>query len=367
MLDSGAFGVVPIQLNSDEYEDIAATDVTVDPNTHVVYAHSQESDLLAVVDGLTAHLVRYASVRPDGETGTAPEGLLTTNNGGKVYVRLPDYDGVPVMVHIGGEPNHVVPGDAGRVSAADAGGLPRRLLAVGEESGLFLLADRSDTGVDFQCLSTGSTDLVICPDSIGGGEFPLAMEFSPHSKRVYLLTAPDSNTTALRVYGTGGELWRREFPGGAVRSQLWVDEMDGAAYVIQKSKSVLWRFPADGSDPDIYTVDSGPTTAVMDPNTGLVYVGCQESATVTVVDTVTGLTERLELVASPVEMAIDVDAGYVFIALETGLSMAIIDTHVPDEVSMLAVGGPQLAVAIDEEYGLAYVLRTGGVLERMAY
>lgn len=365
MLDSGAFGVVPIQLSSDDYVDISATDVTVDPATHVVYAHGQQSDLLAVVDGLSAHLVRYASVRPDGETGSAPEGLQTTTNGGAVFVRLPDYDGVPVMVHIGGEPNHVLPGDAVRISEDAANGMPRRLMAIGEESGLFLLADMCDEGIAFQCLSTGSTDLVICPEPLKG-EYPLAMEFSPHSKRVFLLTATTASTSALHVYGSNGELWRREFPGGPVPAQLLIDEFDGAAYVIQESAGALWRFPADGSDPDVFTVESGPVAAVLDAQAGMVYVGCRDSASVVAVDTVTGQTEALLLPASPIAMAIDPDSSYVFAALSDGRSMAVIDTRVP-AVSLVDVGGPQLSVDIDEDYGLAYVLRSGGVLARMSY
>jgi DNA-binding beta-propeller fold protein YncE len=366
LFHAGVFSVMQIPLASQESEPIGADKVMVDPGTHVVYVAGDQSDRLAVVDGLAAHLVRHAELRPEGEAGGPPEGLIATPYGGAIFVRLPDFDGVPVMVHIGGEPNHVLAADA-VASPSDPGDpLPRRLMIASDEAGFVLLADKGERGgIDFQCLVTDNDPFLICPDSIPG-EFPVDMAWSPHQRRVYLLSATDGSSSRLRAYGTAGELWSVQFPGGPVEGRILIDEADDAIHVIQQSLATVHRFDIDGGEPQALMAESGPIEVVQDRETGWLYVACRDAHSVVAIDPISGERESLRLEASPSAMVIDPDAGYLFVGLREGRDMAVIDlrTHL---VSSVDVFGPQRHLAVDPDYRLVYAVLEGESLSRMVY
>jgi YVTN family beta-propeller protein len=365
LLDAGAFHVVPIPLNNGEHEPIGASLVAVDPASHVVYVAGDELDSLAVVDGLAAHLVQYAAVRPDGERGEPAEGLMPLAAGGAVLVRLPDYDGVPVMVHVGGEPDYVLSAEAGQVGSDEADGLPRRLMIASEEAGIVLLADMTPWGIDFQCLIIGDHPTLICPQPIDG-EFPVDLTYDAHQRTAMLLTATDAYTSRLRVYGASGELRSWTFPGGPVEGQVLVEESDGSIYVLQRHIDAIHRLPADGGDPQPLMVEAGPIEMVQDPTSGKLYVACRDSDSVVVVDPQTGESETIVLPDSPVGLAIDPVAGYLFVGLRESRDLAVVD--LPSLlVSAVDVGGPQRDVTVDPAVRLVYAVRNGGVLARMAY
>jgi len=365
LLDAGAFHVVPIALNDGEHEPIGASQAAVDPASHVVYVAGADSDALAVVDGLSAHLVQYASVRPEGERGDPAEGLSPLDSGGAVLVRLPDFDGVPVMKHIGGEPDHVLAADAVQVAQETAGGLPRRLMVASEEAGIVLLADMTPSGIDFQCLLIDSHATVICPPAIEG-EFPVDLAYAPHTRTVLLLSATDAYTSVLRVFGTAGELQSWSFPGGPVLGQILVDEADDAIYVLQQHLDSIHRLPMDGGEVQTLLVESGPIEMVQDDETGRLYVACRDSDSVVEVDPETGESTPLVLPDSPTALAIDHEAGYLFVALRESREMAVIDLPT-GLISPVDVGGPQRDIAADAGVRLVYAVREGGVLARMAY
>lgn len=365
LLDAGAFHVVPIALNDGEHEPIGASMVAVDPATHVVYVAGDELDSLAVVDGLAAHLVQYAHVRSDGERGDPPEGLTPLPRGGAVMVRLPDYDGVPVMVHVGGEPDHVLSADAGLVGPEEADGLPRRLMFASEEAGQVLLADRTPWGIDFQCLRIGETTNLICPQPIEG-EIPVDLTYAAHQRTAMLLSAPDDHTSRLRIHGSAGEILSWTFPGGPVEGQVMVDEGDGSIFVLQRHLDTVHRLPFDGGDPEPLLVESGPVEMVQDPITGRLYVACQESHSVIGLDPAGGEHETIVLPDAPVGLAIDPVAGYLFVALQTDRSAIVVDVA-SGLASAVDVGGPQTDITVDPDLRLVYAVRGGGVLARMAY
>jgi len=366
LFHAGAFSVMQVPLASGDHDPIGADTVMIDPGTHVVYVAGDQSDRLAVVDGLAAHLVRYAAVRPDGEAGGPPEGLIATPYGGEVFVRLPDYDGVPVMVHIGGEPNHVLTADAVTSTSDMADPLPRRLMVASDEAGFVLLADRGERGgIEFQCLVTDDDPFLICPGAIPA-EFPVDLAWSPHQRRVYLLSATDGSSSRLRAFGTAGELWSVEFPGGPVEGRVLVDEADDAIYVIQQSLAAVHRFDLDGGVPDALMAESGPIELVLDRETGWLYVACRDAHSVVALDPVSGERESLRLGASPSSLVIDPDAGYLFVGLREGRDMAVVDlrTHLVSEVDVF---GPQHHLAIDPDFRLVYAVLEGESLSRMVY
>ena len=363
---AGAFSVIQIPLSNGSQQPIGADSVTVDPGNHVVYVSGSASDKLAMVDGLRAGLVGYAAVRPEGEKGGPPEGLIATPFGGSIFVRLPDFDGVPVMAYIGGEPSYVLAADPASGSSDPADPLPRRLMIASEEAGLVLLADKSHHGgIDFQCLVIDDTPTLICPDSIPG-EFPVDMIYSPHDRRVYLLSAPSVDVSVLRAFGPAGELWAHEFPGGPVEGRIVLDEGDGVIYVIQQHIAAVHRFSAEGGEPDVMGVESGPVEIVRDPISGWLYVACRESHSVVALNPATGESTSIVLEESPVALAIDPDAGYLFVALRDGRNMVVVDlpTLIQSEVDVF---GPQLDVAVDPGYRLAYVVVEGETVSRMVY
>jgi DNA-binding beta-propeller fold protein YncE len=356
---AGAFSVIPIQLSTLDHEPIQASKVTVDPINRAVYVAGDDSSDIALVDGRSAHLVGYASVRPLGERGGPPEGLIASPGGNEIFVRLPDFDGVPVMVHIGDEPSHVIHGDPVQVSAAAAGELPRRLMSFSVEAGQLLLADMAPDGAtEFQCLKIRNDATMICPEPLD--ELPV--------DRVLVLSAPDAYYSRLHAYDASGEVWSRTFPGGPVQGKLLVDEGDGSVYVAQQNMGTLIRFGADGEGPTLLPVESGPVDMVQDHDSGLVYVACRDAHSLVVVDPVAGETYSMPLGESPVAMAIDDQAGYLFVALREGRSMAVIDLY-RHELAHVDVTGPQLDVAVDPgvDGGYAYAVVDGEILARIAY
>lgn len=364
---AGAFSVIPIQLSTVDHEPIRASKVTVDPINRAVYVAGDDSSDIALVDGRSAHLVGYASVRPLGERGGPPEGLIASPGGNEVFVRLPDFDGVPVMVHIGDEPSHVIHGDPVQVSAAAAGELPRRLMSVSVEAGQLLLADMAPDGAtEFQCLKIRNEARMICPEPLG--ELPVDLVLDAARERVLVLSAPDAYYSRLHAYDASGELWSRTFPGGPVQGKLLVDEGDGSIYVAQQNMGTLIRFGADGQGPTLLPVESGPVDMVQDHDSGLVYVACRDSHSVVVVDPLAGESYSMPLGESPVAMAIDDQAGYLFVALREGRAMAVIDLY-RHELAHVDVTGPQLDVAVDPgvDGGYAYAVVDGEILARMAY
>ncbi len=365
LMDAGAFSVVPIQLSVEGHEDIDAEGVVVDPASHVVYVRGAISGDLAVVDGLAAHLVRYASVVPEGELGGSPEGLLTTPGGGRVFVRLPDYDGVPVMVHIGGHPDHVYAADPVHDGEVAAGGLPRRLMTASDEAGFVLLADQDADGIEFQCLLIDDAPTVICPDDLPG-EFPVDMAYSSHDRVVALLSASSGQASRLRLFGSSGLLAHWEIPGGPVAGTILVDEEASDVFVIQQNLGALYRFPVGGGDADSFVVESGPVAQALDRDTGRVFVACRDSHSVVEVDPDTGESRPILLPAAPASLAIDPAARYLFVALQDGRNVAVVDLDT-GAVAEVDVGGPQHAVAVDPDLRLAYALRQGGVLARLLY
>ncbi len=363
---AGAFSVIQIPLTNGEHQPIGAHDVMVDPGNHVVYVSGTASDRLAMVDGGRAGLVGYAAVRPHGEEGGPPEGLITSPFGGSVFVRLPDFDGVPVMKYIGGEPSYVLAADPAGGTPDPADPLPRRLMIASEEAGLVLLADKSHAGgIDFQCLVIDDTPTLICPDTIPG-EFPVDMVYAPHDRRVYLLSAPSVDRSVLRAFGPAGELWAQEFPGGPVEGRIVLDEGEGAIYVIQQHIAVVHRFSVDGGEPEVMGVESGPVEILRDPLTGWLYVACRESYSVVALDPATGDAFPIVLDESPIAMDIDPHAGYLFVALRDGREMVVVDLPTLSQ-SRVDVFGPQLDVAVDPRYRRAFVVIEGESLSRMVY
>jgi DNA-binding beta-propeller fold protein YncE len=364
---AGAFSVIPIQLSTLDHEPIQASKVTVDPINRAVYVAGDDSSDIALVDGRSAHLVGYASVRPLGERGGPPEGLIASPGGNEIFVRLPDFDGVPVMVHIGDEPSHVIHGDPVQVSAAAAGELPRRLMSFSVEAGQLLLADMAPDGAtEFQCLKIRNDATMICPEPLD--ELPVDLVLDAARDRVLVLSAPDAYYSRLHAYDASGEVWSRTFPGGPVQGKLLVDEGDGSVYVAQQNMGTLIRFGADGEGPTLLPVESGPVDMVQDHDSGLVYVACRDAHSLVVVDPVAGETYSMPLGESPVAIAIDDQAGYLFVALREGRSMAVIDLY-RHELAHVDVTGPQLDVAVDPgvDGGYAYAVVDGEILARMAY
>ncbi|MDP7113766.1 MAG: hypothetical protein QGH45_17490, partial [Myxococcota bacterium] len=296
---AGAFSVIPIQLSTLDHEPIQASKVTVDPINRAVYVAGDDSSDIALVDGRSAHLVGYASVRPLGERGGPPEGLIASPGGNEIFVRLPDFDGVPVMVHIGDEPSHVIHGDPVQVSAAAAGELPRRLMSFSVEAGQLLLADMAPDGAtEFQCLKIRNDATMICPEPLD--ELPVDLVLDAARDRVLVLSAPDAYYSRLHAYDASGEVWSRTFPGGPVQGKLLVDEGDGSVYVAQQNMGTLIRFGADGEGPTLLPVESGPVDMVQDHDSGLVYVACRDAHSLVVVDPVAGETYSMPLGESPV-------------------------------------------------------------------
>ncbi len=364
---AGAFSVIPIQLSTLDHEPIGAAKVTVDPGNRAVYVAGSDSGDIALVDGRSAHLVGYASVRPVGERGGPPEGLIASPAGHEIFVRLPDFDGVPVMVHIGDEPSHVIHADPVQVSAAAAGELPRRLMGVSDEAGLLLLADMAPDGAtEFQCLRIRNDATLICPEPLN--ELPVDLAIDARRDRVLVLAAPDAYYTSLHSVDEAGEVWSRIFPGGPVKGELLVDESDGSVYVAQQNMGTVIHFGAAGEGPSLLPVESGPVDLVQDRQSGLVYVACRDAHSVVVVDAEAGETWSIPLGESPVAMAIDDDAGYLFVALREGRAMAVIDLF-SHRLAHVDVGGPQLDVAVDPgvDGGFAYAVVAGEILARVAY
>jgi len=363
---AGAFSVMQIPLSNGEHQPIGANAVMVDPGNHVVYVSGDASDELAMVDGGRAGLVGYAAVRPHGVKGGPPERLIAPPFGGAVFVSLPDFDGVPVMVYIGGEPSYVLAADpAGGTSDPDDT-LPQRLMIASEEAGLVLLADKNHSGgIDFQCLVIDDTPTLICPDSIPG-EFPVEMVYAPHDRRVYLLSAPSVDVSVLRAFGPAGELWSQEFPGGPVEGRIVLDEGEGSIYVIQQHISVVHRFSVDGGEPEVMGVESGPVEIVRDPLTGWLYVACREAYSVVALNPATSESIPIVLDESPIAMDIDPHAGYLFVALREGRDMVVVDLPTLGQ-SKVDVFGPQLDVAVDTRYRRAFAVIEGESLSRMVY
>jgi hypothetical protein len=280
-------------------------------------------------------------------------------------VRLPDFDGVPVMVHIGGHPDHVYAADPVGAGPSLDGSLPRRLMVASDEAGLVLLADQADDGIEFQCLLIDSPATVICPDDLYG-EFPVDMAYSAHHRIVALLSATSGQTSRLRLYGTSGLLDQWDIPGGPVSGQLLFDEARSAVFVIQQNLGVLYRFELEGGRAESFVVESGPVAMVQDETSGQVFVACRDSHSVVQVDPSTGKTESILVPAAPTALVVDPDALYLFVALQEGRVAVVVDLG-NGLVSEVDVGGPQLDVVLDTEMRLAFVLRSGGVLARLLY
>ncbi len=364
---AGAFSVIPIPLSTLDHEPIGASKVTVDPLNRAVYVVGEDGSDIALVDGRSAHLVGYASVRPLGERGGPPEGLIASPGGNEIFVRLPDFDGVPVMVHIGEEPSHVIHAEPVQVSEAAAEGLSRRLMSVSDKAGLLLLADMAPNGAtEFQCLKIRNEAQMICPDPLD--ELPVDLVLDAARERVLVLSAPDAYYSRLRAYDASGELWSRTFPGGPVKGRLLVDDGDGSIFVAQQNMGTVIHFGADGEGPSLLPVESGPIALAQDRESGLVYVACRDAHSVVVVDPVEGETYAVPLGESPAAMAIDDRAGYLFVALREGRSMAVIDLY-SHQLALVDVTGPQLDVAVDPggDGGYAYAVVEGEILARMAY
>lgn len=364
---AGAFSVIPIQLSTLDHEPIGASKVTVDPGNRAVYVAGDDASDIALVDGRSAHLVGYAAVRPVGERGGPPEGLIASPAGNEIFVRLPDFDGVPVMVHIGDEPSHVFHADPVQVSETAAGELPRRLMSVSREAGLLLLADMAPDGAtEFQCLQIRDGATLICPEPLD--ELPVDMAFDRAQDRIVVLSAPDAFYSRLHVFDEDGELWSRTFPGGPVRGKLLVDENSGAIFVAQQNMGTVIYFDPDGEGPVLLPVESGPVDMVQDRNTGLVYVACRDSHSVVVVDADAAESWSIPLGESPVALAIDDHAGYLFVALREGRSMGVVDLY-GHQLATVDVGGPQRDITVDPgvEGGFAYAVIEGEILARMAY
>ena len=366
LLRAGAFSVVQIPVLSSNHEPLGASMVTVDPGTHVVYVGGDRSDELAMVDPLVAQLVDYARTRPGDSGGGPPEGMISTPFGGAVFVRLPDYDGVPVMRYIGGEPSYVLAADA--VQADDDGSadaLPRRLMIASDEAGLVLLADRTWEGIGFQCLVIDANPTIICPDPIED-EFPVDMVFSPRFSRVFLLSAPNVYSSRLRAFGAFGEEWSVDFPGSASRGQILVDEKRGWIYVIQQDIAAVHRVPREGGEPEALWVEAGPVEMVQDRESGRLYVACRDAHSVVMLDPETGDRESLEMSESPAGLSIDGDAGYLFVAMREGPDMAVVDLahHYIAEVD---VSGPQLDITLDPDYRFVFLVIDGETLSRVVY
>ncbi len=364
---AGAFSVIPIQLSTLDHEPIGASKVTVDPGNRAVYVVGDDASDIALVDGRSAHLVGYAAVRPVGERGGPPEGLITSPVGNEIFVRLPDFDGVPVMVHIGDEPNHVFHADPVQVSATAAGELPRRLMSVSREAGLLLLADMAPDGAtEFQCLRIRDGAALICPEPLA--ELPVDMAYDRAQDRIVVLSAPDAFYSRLHVFDGEGEVWSQTFPGGPVRGKVLVDERSGSVFVAQQNMGTVIHFGPDGEGPMLLPVESGPVDMVQDRTTGLVYVACRDAHSVVVVDAETGETWSIPLGESPVALAVDDNAGYLFVALREGRALGVIDLY-GHQLAMVDVGGPQRDVTVDPgvDGGFAYAVIEGEILARMAY
>jgi len=362
---AGAFSVLEISLEMDDEELLGASELVVDPGTHIVYVSGERSDKLAIVNGLAATLCEYARLRPEGEEGGPPEMLVTTPFGGSVFVGLPDFDGVPVMRDINLEPSYVLSADPVEADEVPDDVLPRRLVVASAEDEIVLLADKTWDGIGFQCLSIGSQPAAICPDPIRG-EFPVDMVYSPHYEWLFLLSAPSTSTSRLRAFDRTGRLWTVEFPGGAARGQILVDERRGWVYVIQQDVSVVHRVPVDGGAFETLSAEAGPVQMVQGRDSGWLYVACRDAHRVVALQPETGERLSFRLEGSPSGIALDEPAGYLFVALRDRPDLTVIDLA-SEVASLVDVFGPQSDIALDRAHRHAYVVIDGEAVSRMVY
>jgi len=362
---AGAFSVIEISLEMDDEETLGADALVVDPATHLVYVSGDQSDKLAIVDGIGASLFEYARLRPEGEQGGPPEGLVTTPFGGSVFVALPDFDGVPVMRYIGLEPSYVLSADAVDADKVPDDVLPRRLVVASDEDELVLLADKTWDGIGFQCLSIGSQPAAICPDPIAS-EFPVDMVYSPHFERLFMLSAPSTTTSRLRAFDRAGRLFTVEFTGGAARGQILVDERRGWVYVIQQDVSQVHRIPVDGGSAEALPVEAGPVEIVQARESGWLYVACRDAHRLVGLQPESGERVSYRLEGSPSGLALDEPAGYLFVALRDRPDLTVLDLE-SEIASVVDVFGPQGDIVVDRAERHAYVVIDGEAVSRMAY
>ena len=362
---AGAFSVLEISLELDGEDPLGADSLVVEPASHLVYVSGARSDKLAIVDGTAAGLFEYARVRPAGEQGGPPEGLVTTPFGGSVFVSLPDFDGVPVMRYIGLEPSYILSADAVDADKVPDDVLPRRLVVASDEDEIVLLADKTWDGIGFQCLSIGSQPAAICPDPIVG-EFPVDMVYSPHFEWLFLLSAPSTSTSRLRAFSRAGRVWTVEFTGGAARGQILVDEHRGWVYVIQQDGSQVHRIPVDGGAAESLSAASGPVEMVQARESGWLYIACRDAHRVVALQPESGERRSYRVDGSPSGIAVDEDAGYLFVALRDGPDLSVID--IESEVSSVVdVFGPQSDITVDWSQRHVFVVIDGEAVSRMVY